>query len=245
LKKSFIITQSIRFKAALSACRQLGGQMTEPENESELLQMFGNVDQNDFAASCLTRSIWVGIQRSMENKSVWKFLTNQSITYLPWFQGEPNGEITAEDCVGALLSTKKYHDIKCEEMMCFSCQFQQEVTFKLKGLCFEHELIDTDYIFLTDEILIGNLIFKGILGKTFIEFNKSTRTWNLQSQKQNKRLGFLNGHNNFETPVGKKNWSLYVQCDSDAQSNINLKLTKVRTVKQISCVLKLEKSNNK
>ena len=76
--------------------------------------MFANVNQNDFAASCTTNTTWVGIKRSLENKS-WETLTNQPNFYLPWFPGEPNGEITAEDCVGAYLFTKKYYDIKCDE----------------------------------------------------------------------------------------------------------------------------------
>ncbi len=229
MKKFFIITQSLHFKAASRACSQLGGQLAEPENESELFQMFANVDQGSFASACKTRSTWIGIQRSMKNKSVWKTLTNQSNTYLPWFQGEPNGEITSEDCVVAYLSTAKYHDIKCQEKICFSCQFQREVTFKLKGLCSEQELIDTDYIFLIDQITNGNLIFQGILGKTFIEFNKTTRTWNLQSQILNVSLGFMNGNIHFETPNSKQNWSLPDPCDSDVVSNIQLKLTKVST----------------
>ncbi len=216
----------------MSTCSQLGGHLAEPKDQSSLLQLFENVNQKDFALSCSTQTFWVGIQRSVNNKSVWETITNQSKTYLPWSQGEPNGEITGENCVGAFLSTEKYHDIKCEEKKCFSCQFQREVLFELKGLCSEQELIDTDYIFLTDQILNGHLIFQGILGKTLIEFNKTSRLWNMRSQSRDENLGFMNGFGYLDTPVGKKNWYLYVNCRAEITNNIKLKLTKVNCLKQ-------------
>ena len=229
-KTTMVITQLLPLKEAYRVCSQLGGQMAEPENESELFQMFANVNQNDFAASCTTNTTWVGIQRSLENKSVWEALTNQPNIYLPWFPGEPNGEITAEDCVGAYLFTKKYYDIKCDEKRCFSCQFQREVLYKLRGLCLEQELIDTNYIFLMNQIPFGNLIFQGILGKTFIVFNKTTHTWHLQSQKSNEIQGIMDSMNYFETPVGTKNWTLHAHCDYDYVTSIRLKLTKASKI---------------
>jgi hypothetical protein len=227
VKSTVTITQLLPVEEANNVCSQFGGQMTEPENEQELLQVFSNVNQNDFAVSCTTNTTWVGIKRSLVNKSVWLTLTNQSSKYLPWFQGEPNGEITDENCVGAFLFTKKIYDIKCDEKRCFSCEFQREVLYKLRGLCFEQETIDTDYIFLVNQIPYGNLIFQGILGKTLIMFDKTTKTWNIKSQKLNVILGIMDGAKYFETPVGTKNWTRVAQCDYNFEPNIRLRLTKV------------------
>jgi len=221
--KSVIVTQLLPLEDANIVCSQFGGQMSEPKNEIELLEMFANVDQKDFSASCSTNTTWVGFQRSLKNKSVWETLTKEPNNYLPWFQGEPNGEITAEDCVGAFRITKKYYDIRCDEKRCFSCQFWREVLFKLKGLPAEQEDIDTDYIFLINQIPYGNLIFQGILGKTLITFNKTLQTWNVQSQKLNVVVAIMYGANHFETPVGIKNWTLLAHIEA----KIRLKLNKV------------------
>jgi hypothetical protein len=99
--------------------------------------------------------IFVEIYLRRESYFNWTTLNGNDINYLPWSRGEPNGGELGDSCIILKQDPMLYFDVTCETQYCFACQFQGDTLFKLRGLCLEQELIDTDYIFMHSFIQIG------------------------------------------------------------------------------------------
>ena len=152
---------------------------------------------------------------------------------MPWSVGEPNGKNTNENCVKANPHAAIYYDYKCTDLYCFPCQFSEESVFRLKGLCIEQENIDTDYVLVLDSLSNGKYKFQGLLGRSYIEWNK---TWQLMSYLElpvvGYNLGFSNSSKNF--PLGVETWYMKIDCETplNETKEVQLKLSKV---KKTSC----------
>ena len=122
------------FESAVQVCNYLGGKITLPENEIEFVNLKSKIDLDNFYISC-NNEIWIPIIRSPKNNTQWISQENKSTNlYLPWSMTEPNGESTNENCVAGNLFAKNCKDVKCIEKYCFSCTFQEQAVFTLKGL---------------------------------------------------------------------------------------------------------------
>jgi hypothetical protein len=154
----------------------------------------------------------------------------KEVNYLPWFPGEPNGELTKEDCVQAF--NNQYADIQCKMYKYFfPCILWGETIFKLRGLLKGQTKLDTDYIFRTDLMYGGEIAFQGLLGKSSIALNKFNDTWDFKVKEANKEIliGTLRSDNQF--PVGLNTWTLkdnYSDLKMPLGSDSQLKFTKAR-----------------
>ena len=152
------------------------------------------------------------------------------IDYLPWSRGEPNGVELGDECIILKNEPILYFDITCKTPFCFACQFNGDTLFKLRGLCLDQELIDTDYIFMHSFIPFGEWTFRGLLGRTNITLNKTTLIWEIVSHTSVDHVGFVlgifNGSKPF--PIGVHSWTMAVDCTVKKTSKeMKLKLSKV------------------
>jgi hypothetical protein len=178
------------------------------------------------------------IYNRRESQSKWKALNGTVVDYLPWSKGEPNGHDLGDECIILKPDPSLYFDIRCKNTYCFNCQFEGETIFKLKGLCLEQELIDTDYIFMHSFIPFGEFTFRGLLGRTNITLNKTTQHWEILShtfvEHTGHVLGLYNGSKIF--PLGVRPWTMTVDCTiKKTRKEMKLKLSKV-IIKQL-CLL--------
>ena len=148
--------------------------------------------------------------------------------FLPWEKGEPNGEYTAEDCVISKFETFAYVDIECDFALCMPCQFSKEHIFTMKGLPNNQNsqnFIEQKYIFLDKQLLKGNLIFQGLLGKTYLKFDRSSNTWKLiRNGNEENIIGMFKSSTKF--PLGLNTWNLKLN-ENNTYGEKQLKLTKV------------------
>jgi len=100
-------------------------------------------------------AIFVEIVLRRESNTNWTAMDGTAIDYLPWSVGEPNGGELGDSCIILKPDPSLYFDATCKNHFCFACQFQGDTVFKLKGLCLEQELIDTEYIFMHSYITSG------------------------------------------------------------------------------------------
>ena len=153
-----------------------------------------------------------------------------SLSDLPWDRGEPNGELLRENCLLYDQSNEVYFDFNCKYRFCSLCQFKEEAVFKLKGLCGQQTIIDSDYIFIYDQ---EELLFRGLLGRTHIILNTTSGNWELMDSLNsgdfsNGLIGYFNDSNKF--PLGLHTWSLFLNCEQMLTNltYIALKLSKVK-----------------
>jgi hypothetical protein len=125
-----------------------------------------------------------------------------------------------------------YADINCSvNKYCFPCIAEGERVFNLRGVCKEQTMLDTDYIFLFDELKRGEITFRGVLGKSFITFNRLNQTWDLRMvQSKTETLVGVTKSDGF--PLGLFTWSLFIDCNELVESPIKsqLKFTKARFI---------------
>jgi len=147
------------FELAVQSCSYLGGKMTL--NVKAVHKYVGEIDP-----------------RSDENSTQWTSLENKTTSiYLPWSLAEPNGESTNENCVTANAYGKNYRDVKCKEQHCFSCTFQDQAVFKLKGLPTPQlNQIDVDYVLLREPLYKGQFTFQGVSGRCQFHLNNILQT---------------------------------------------------------------------
>ncbi len=208
---------------------QLGGQMPLPHNISDLRNIIMKVNSSTFLEKCFG-AFWIPLKRSEYNKSNWEsvFFASQDHIELPWAEGEPDGAFLQHNCVGASQETLAYYDVDCNWDLCFICQFEEERIFKLKGLCSEQTLVDSDYIYLSNQIT-----FKGLLGRTNIILNENMSSWDLMysqyNSERNGSLGYLNDSQSKKFPLGAFNWNINFHCHkmNTNFTSAELKLTKV------------------
>ena len=227
--QSFIITQTMSFESAVQSCSYLGGKITLPKSEFDFINLTAKIEAVNFCNIC-EHNIWIPIIRLAKNSSQWIPLDNMITSlYLPWSLAEPNGESTNENCVTANAYGKNYMDVKCKERHCFSCTFQDQTVFKLKGLpMLQLNLVDIDYLLLREPLYKGQFTFQGVTGKTYITLNRSVNNWELKRFKDKVTVGLMNNSEGF--PIGLQNWSLK---DNILNSSIavQLKLSKVSSNK--------------
>ena len=122
-------------------------------------------------------------------------------------------------------------DEDCNLKNCFSCAFEKEVFFKLRGICSGSSKIDSDYLLKFDSPKQGNFYFRGFSGLTSISYYEGQKGWLLLSYRLNGSDAILGIFNDTSTtfPIGLQNWYLRGSCDIINQELIieKLKLTKV------------------
>ena len=177
-----------------------------------------NLMLGTFSDKCSRPNLWY---HSFED------LNEKEVKFLPWLEGEPNGELTHENCVYA--ENHFYADLNCNmDHRCFPCKIHQEAPFRLRGLCQGQADLDTDYILLRSSIRQGEIVFQGLLKKSLIRLNRSNGSWDLKTiQNETEALfGTLPAAN--QLPVGLKTWSLKSNCNKPDKVwiSIELKFTK-------------------
>ena len=99
-----------------------------------------------------------------------------------------------------------YVDIECTYALCLPCRFYDEHIFTLKGLPTYQNSMELKYIFLDNELLNGRLIFQGLLGQTFITFDRASRAWNMfVNGNESKVIGQFSSSSKF--PLGLNTWN--------------------------------------
>jgi hypothetical protein len=213
------------FESAVQSCSYLGGKITLPKSESDFTVITEKIEAVNFHDIC-QHEIWIPIIRYPKNGLQWISLENlTSSLYLPWSLAEPNGESTNENCAIANAYGKNYMDVKCKEHHCFSCTFQDQAVFKLKGLpLLQLNLIDVDYTLLREPLYKGQFTFQGISGRTYITLNRTQNNWELKTFKEKITLGIMNNSKGF--PIGLQNWVLKDNLLNGSIA-VQLKLSKV------------------
>ena len=125
-----------------------------------------------------------------------------------------------------------FYSSDCKSKGCFVCQFEEAKIFKLKGLCSEQTLADTDYFYFNDEKNQNQIMFRGLLGRTNIVLNQNSSNWEMikprMVQGVNGSIGSFNTSKKF--PLGTYTWNLNFNCLKSMvnSTSVDLKLTKVR-----------------
>ena len=157
-----------------------------------------------------------------------KGLDGAPFTHLPWQHAEPNGQLTDEGCV--LAVGLKYLDVRCDSFeSCFPCQITGQKIFRMRGLINELSEIDTDFILPLDRLKQGHIVFKGLLGKSFIQYNRPNQTWEfiMRQNNQDVVIATLDGAEHF--PLGLNSWSFIgKQNKLNPSDHLDLKFTKAR-----------------
>ena len=221
--KTKLFSSAIPFYNAFEICSQLGGRIPLPQNLTDINEMV----KMSYSNSTFLGEIWLPIVRSKTNHLIWIYTEtyaesdNIQVNYLPWASGQPNGAGIDQDCLIVTAHSKAYSDIECQRAYQFSCIIETNETFKLRGLPKNEDGIDLDYIFLGDKIEFEEYTFQGVSGLSNIVYNKSSKIWNLKSEKDDSLIGSYNG--SFMFPFGKQEWSM-----KNHHALKHLKLSKVR-----------------
>ena len=150
------------------------------------------------------------------------------VNFIPWYSGEPNGELINEDCIQAVNTS--YLDVRCESFnFCFPCQVEDKIIFRLRGLSDELSERDSGFILPWDRMKQGQKVFNGLLGKSLIKYNRANATWEFRMKQNNEEIIFatLKGAEHF--PLGFNTWLLSGKWNKLYQSDnlLQLKFTKV------------------
>jgi len=200
----------------------LNGEMYLPRNDAEFRKALLN-GWNQRNASCLS-SFWVPGVRSKKNYTEWVNRANESetITYHPWYTGQPNGYPT-QNCLAA--SKIGYSDADCNDDRCFFILFQKSPIFHLRGKCVLDPSTDNLYVFKFETMAKGMLKFQGFSGLSDISRNFSSLYWNIDSYNSttdiSTRIGYLKDIN--KLPFGTFNWYFTAE-----KAYLPMKISKVK-----------------
>ena len=225
-----IVPLPVTYNDAELICSQLGDGIPFADNMDEF-QILSHTGSRDHLDRNCFGSAWTPLQWSSVNSTKWE-VSHQTVHFLPWAPGEPQREYLDRNCVMTKRLNDKYfiYSSDCHSILCPPCQFFREPIFKMRGLCPGQNLVDTDYHFLVNEN--NEVLFQGLLGRTYISLNKSNFSWNLRSVK--KFEGFeahFGSTNNIKLfPLGLYKWNLKMNCEKITQtsSEFDLKLNKVQ-----------------
>jgi hypothetical protein len=210
---------------------QLGGKMPLPKNISDLKKLILSVNSTEFQYLC-DASFWIPLKKITNSKSMWQSLSSDVILDtrdLPWAEYEPSGEYLQQKCVYA---SDAFYSANCNGKGCSICQFEEERIFKLKGLCSDQAIVDTDYIYVSDENNQSHIMFRGLLGRTNLVLKQNSSNWDMiktqMTEGINETIGNFNTSKKF--PLGTHTWNLNFHCQKmmPNSSSVDLKLTKVR-----------------
>ena len=141
-----------------------------------------------------------------------------------------------------------YDDEECSGRYCFSCDFEKEVFFNLKGICLGSTMIDSDYFLKFDSPKTGNFFLWGFSGLTSIAYildGDYANSWVLTSHKlkgPSLILGYYNDKSS-AFPIGLKKWQMKTTCEIVTKDfeEVTLKLSKVRfDMNNIQAQMKIE-----
>ena len=123
-------------------------------------------------------------------------------------------------------------DEDCAIEKCSPCNFQGQVYFKLKGICDDSTLIDTDYSMIFDSLKLENFYFRGFSGRTVIVYSSIYKGWIIKDYSSNNTENIFGIFNETMIPIGLHNWSMFTTCEivHKELQNVQLKLTKVSSL---------------
>ena len=123
-------------------------------------------------------------------------------------------------------------DEDCAAEKCSPCNFQGQVYFKLKGICDDSTIIDTDYTMIFDSFKLENFYFRGFSGRTVIVYSSIDKCWIIKDYNSNNTEKIYGTFNETTIPIGLHNWSMFTTCEivHKELQNVQLKLTKVSTL---------------
>ena len=134
--KQVLFRYRVPFDTGYEICSQLGGKMQVPANTNDLNQLLPkHINLSDYN-SLRAATFWLPIKRSKKDKSKWVTLSevNQTqVTFLLWALGQPNGELTSQDCIMS-MPQRGYFDSLCEDNNWFYCTLNMTILLRLRGL---------------------------------------------------------------------------------------------------------------
>jgi hypothetical protein len=203
--KLMLFQMQVTAEQAFIITDQLNGEMYLPRNNAELGKALLNGGKQ-LNASCFN-SFWVPIVRSTTSYTEWVNRANESetITYHPWYTGQPNGYPT-QNCL--LASKVGYSDADCNDKKCFFILFQKSPVFHMRGQYVLDPNTDNQYVFKFEAIANGIFKFQGFSGLSDISRNFSSNYWSIDSYNSTTgattKIGYLKEINKF--PFGTFNW---------------------------------------
>jgi hypothetical protein len=193
----------LNYGAATYVGHHLGGEMSLPSKQSDLLNLFNMTDK------ICRSSYWVPIVRSKENSSLWLH-GNVTVNFLPWFTGQPNG-YPVQNCVGVHSTGTSYYDVECNEKRCFNVKLDKNIIFHLRGRCVMVENLDSKYVYHFDSETPSPYIFQGFSGQSMITGSTKTNSWDLRLYNKTTddftRIAYLLNIEKF--PFGTQNWTFF------------------------------------
>ena len=202
--------------------------MQVPANTNDLNQLLPkHINLSDYN-SLRAATFWLPIKRSKKDKSKWVTLSevnHTQVTFLLWALGQPNGELTSQDCIMS-MPQRGYFDSLCEDNNWFYCTLNMTILLRLRGLQQQQSVIDTDYFISVDSMDSEVFTFRGVTGLTNILHNFTEENWNIETNgKSSQILGVYKDANRF--PIGKREWFLKNGETRALDLSAQLKLTKV------------------
>ena len=134
LKSSFYkvgIAAPVNFKSSIDACNNIGsGSMTLIKTRAELNEVVSMF--KDSSDDCM--SIWTPISDERKEGKFKNWFTNESVSFLPWKAGAPNGG-KIENNVFLDMIDNTYEDVGKNFKALTVCDVPTETFFTLAGFC--------------------------------------------------------------------------------------------------------------
>jgi Concanavalin A-like lectin/glucanases superfamily/Lectin C-type domain len=203
ISQTIVIPYQIPYKTALQTCRQLGGEMPMPNDNTTLMALLETLPNSETNDSCSDKKFWLPALRSGVT-----WIHDTSV--LPGNQIEIQAGLLRsnqrpQNCMVLDVEGKTLEEKSCSEGFCSLCCIHEEkLKFNINALCIMDAEIDTSY-FLTNEPNL-EIEFQGILGLSTIAKPHYGENWMLFLSNDTSQI-FMSTDLS-QMPTGKKSWSM-------------------------------------
>ena len=198
-------------------CGNLNGKLPLPTTDQDLELMKAAMAQINY--------IWLPITWSSA-LNTWISDDGQEVAYLPWDEGQPNGDGT-QSCV--VFSGSGYNDNACSSVKAHLCEVKKYPPWRLRGPCSNEKRLDTRFAFHKDD---NNLFeFRGYSGLSSIVGKPDSDSWEMVILEDGGKLKTVGTRKPFgQFPLGLTYWQINEGfCGSvGKKETLPLKLTKVK-----------------
>ena len=221
--KLILFHKQVTFEQAYAIAKQLNGEMVLPINQEDFNKAL-KADVTNLRKNCLN-NIWLPIVRSEKNETIWLNKNNltESVTFLPWMTGQPNG-YPSQNCITA--EQNGYYDSDCNEKRCFVGMFKKSPIFHLRGQCRMDPATDNLYVFNFESITKSVYKFQGFSGLSDIIGDFYTNYWDIITYNSttgySNEIGYLRDVSKF--PFGTNSFNFYIG------GRLPMKISKVNAV---------------
>merc|ERR550534_898659 len=163
---------------ALITCQVLQGTTPHIKDMTVLEELVEKLKAHADKEECLM--MWTPYTDRGSNGKFISLEDNSDAEFLPWQDGQPNGEeLESGVAIHTLRMPNAYRDVEEDERLCAACKIKKDFVLQMRGAC-KDSMLDTKYQIRNVDSFVGLNGFTS----TMIRYNNDHSQWEARSTEK-------------------------------------------------------------